>query len=492
MDKSRLRWWALAVTVLAVLVDMIDTQIVTVAVPTIERDLQVSDAALQWITAGYALGFALMLITGGRLGDHYGRKRLFLVGMTGFTISSLVAGLAPNGGVLIAARIAQGVSSGLMVPQVLSFIQSEFDEQERPKAMTYYSAAFPLGGMAGPLLGGLLIQANLFDTGWRAVFLVNLPIGVLAIIGALLTMPTRAQQGGARVDRSGLVLLTIALFALFYPLVQGRELGWPLWSIALMVAFIPLIAIFAWQQRATARRGGEPLIPPGILRIRSLVTALAVIFPINTAVGVFFILTLHLQLGLGYSAMKTALTFLPAALGIVFGNVVAIGLGKGRKGFATFAIGVLILGLAAVAVLVRWRGNDLTPWDLIVPGLAFGIGIGSVLNTLFTTAVTQVRPEQAGAASGLVNTTVQLGTASGIALFGTIFFSRLPHGYISATTASMAVCVALLIIALLMTGTLPKSQPAAVPGAPQAEGGAPGTPAVAGHAGQGAQGDAAR
>lgn len=461
MDRNRLKWWALAVTVLAVLVDMIDTQIVTVAAPTIQRELGISDAALQWITAGYALGFALMLITGGRLGDHYGRKRMFVLGMTGFTLSSLAAGLAQDSGVLIAARIAQGISSGLMVPQVLAFIQSEFDHAERPKAMTYYSAAFPLGGMAGPLLGGLLIQADLFGTGWRAVFLVNLPIGIIAIVGALITMPAQTRQGAARIDTGGLVLLTIALSALFFPLVQGRELDWPLWSVAIVVGFLPLIALFAWQQRAAARRGGEPLIPPGVLRIRSLTSSLAVIFPINTAVGVFFILTLHLQLGLGFSALRTALTFLPAAFGIVFGNVVAIALGKGRRGFVTVAIGVLIAGLAAVAVLVRWRGADLTPWELIVPGLAFGIGIGSVLNTLFTTALTQVRPEQAGAASGLVNTTVQLGTATGIALFGTIFFTRLPHGYLSATTNSMVVCIALLIVAMVLTATLPKSAPSA-------------------------------
>jgi EmrB/QacA subfamily drug resistance transporter len=468
VDKTRLRWWALAVTVLAVLVDMIDTQIVTVAAPTIQRDLQISDAALQWITAGYALGFALMLITGGRLGDHYGRKRLFVLGMTGFTMSSLAAGLAPNGGILIAARIAQGVSSGLMVPQVLSFIQSEFDEPERPKAMTYYSAAFPLGGMAGPLLGGLIIQADLFGIGWRAVFLVNLPVGVIAIIGALATMPARPRQGVARIDRGGLVLLTLALFALFYPLVQGRELGWPLWSIGLMAGFIPLIVLFAWQQRAAAQRGAEPLIPPGLLRIRSLVASLAVIFPVNTAVGVFFILTLHLQLGLAYSALKTALTFVPAAFGIVFGNVVAIGFGKGRRGFATIAVGVLILGLGAVAVLVRLRGTDLGPWELIAPGLAFGIGIGSLLNTLFTTALTQVRPDQAGAASGLVNTTVQLGTATGIALFGTIFFSRLPRGYVVATTTSMTVCIGLLVVAMLLTAALPKSRPPTTADVPQA------------------------
>jgi EmrB/QacA subfamily drug resistance transporter len=456
MGKHPLRWWALAVAILAVLVDMIDNQIVAVALPTIQRQLGTGQAALQWISAGYALGFALTLITGGRLGDRYGTKKLFLLGMLVFTAASLAAGLAGNTEVLITARVVQGIGSGLMVPQVLSFVHAEFDEKERPKAMTFYAAAFPVGGLAGPLLGGVLTQANLFDTGWRAIFLVNLPVGVIAIVGALVTMPSRPGFMRHKMDLFGLTLLTAALFAIFYPLVQGRELGWPSWSIGVMVAAVPLLGIFAYQQRNTARRGGEPLIPPGLLRYRSLAAGQAVMLSINTAVGVFFVLTLHLQLGLGFSPLAAALTFAPSTLGIVVGNVLAMQLApKLGRSFTAGAIAVLLVSLAAIAILVVSLGNDLNVWSLLAPTIGFGLGMGAVLNSLFGTSMSEIRPDQAGAASGLVNTTVQLGTATGIALFGTVFFSRLPGGFETATATAITVSVGVLVLGLLLTAALP-------------------------------------
>lgn len=466
MERHPLRWWALAVAVLAVLVDMIDNQIVAVALPTIQRQLETGESALQWISAGYALGFALTLITGGRLGDRYGPKRLFLVGMAVFTVSSLVAGLAPQVDILIAARVVQGIGSGLMVPQVLAFIHAEFDEQERPKAMALFAAAFPVGGMAGPLLGGLLTEADLFGSGWRAIFLVNVPVGVLALIGAWTTMPTRPHAGGKGIDIVGLGLLTAGLFAVFYPLVQGRELGWPVWSIGLMVVAVPLLWLFARQQRALAGRGGAPLIAPGLLRYRSLAASQAVLFAVNMAVGVFFVLTLHLQLGLGYSPLGAALTFLPATVGIVVGNVLAMRLAPGLgRGFVTGAIVVLVVSLAAIAGLVGWLGAALNAWALALPAVGFGLGVGGVLNALFSTSLSEVRPDQAGSASGLVNTTIQLGTAAGIALFGTVFFAVLGSGFGPATVGAIAVSVGVLVVALVLTATLPRVRVAVVEGA---------------------------
>jgi EmrB/QacA subfamily drug resistance transporter len=456
VEKHPLRWWALAVAVLAVLVDMIDNQIVAVALPTIQRELGAGDSALQWISAGYALGFALTLVTGGRLGDRHGTRKLFLAGMVVFTGASLAAGLAARVDVLIAARVVQGVGSGLMVPQVLSFIHAEFDEQERPKAMTCYAGAFPIGGLAGPLLGGVLTQADLFGTGWRAIFLVNLPIGALALAGALVAMPSRPGFLRHRLDFGGLLLLTAALFAIFYPLVQGRELGWPAWSIVMPAAAVPLFGVLVLHQRRQAGRGGEPLIPPELLKHRSLSAGQAVLFCVNTAVGVFFVLTLHLQLGLGFSPLEAALTFAPSTLGIVAGNVLGMRLGPrlGRS-FTAGAVVVLLAALAAIAVVVRVLGPDLSAWALLVPVIGFGLGMGAVLNSLFGLAMSEVRPRQAGAASGLVNTTVQLGTATGIALFGTVFFSRLDGGFGSATVGALAVSAGVLVLALILTTALP-------------------------------------
>ncbi|MEU4247751.1 MFS transporter [Amycolatopsis sp. NPDC026612] len=458
MEKHALRWWALAVVVLAVLVDMIDNQIVAVALPTIRRELGTGESALQWISAGYALGFALTLITGGRLGDRHGTKKLFVAGMVVFTAASLAAGLAGHVGVLIAARVVQGAGSGLMVPQVLSFVHAEFDERERPRAMTWYAAAFPLGGLAGPLLGGALTEADLFGTGWRAIFLVNLPIGVLALAGALVTMPGRPGFVRHRMDPGGLALLTAALFAVFFPLVQGRELGWPAWSIVLLAAAVPLFGGFAWHQRLQFRRGGEPLLPPDL--VRQLAGSQAVLLCVNTAVGVFFVLTLHLQLGLGFSPWEAALTFAPSTLGIVAGNVLAMRLApKLGRSFTAGAVAVLLAGLVVLAVLVSWSGPALRGWVLLMPVIAVGLGMGAVLNALFGASMARIRPEQAGAASGIVNTTVQLGTATGIALSGTIFFTRLDGGSAAATAGALAVSAGVLVLALLLTAALPVRQP---------------------------------
>ncbi|WP_158226737.1 MFS transporter [Amycolatopsis vastitatis] len=458
MEKHALRWWALAVAVLAVLVDMIDNQIVAVALPTIQRELGTGESALQWISAGYALGFALTLITGGRLGDRHGTKKLFVAGMFVFTAASLAAGLAGHVGVLIAARVVQGIGSGLMVPQVLSFIHAEFDERERPKAMTWYAGAFPLGGLAGPLLGGALTEADLFGTGWRAIFLVNLPIGVLALLGALGTMPDRPGFFRHRMDPAGLALLTAALFAVFFPLVQGRELGWPAWSIALLAAAVPVFGVFALHQRRQFRRGGEPLVPPDL--VRHLAGSQAVLLCVTTGVGVFFVLTLHLQLGLGFSPWEAAVTFAPSTLGIVAGNVLGMRLApRFGRAFTAAAVAVLLAGLAAIAVLVPWLGSALTGWALLVPVIAVGLGMGAVLNALFAASMAGIRPEQAGAASGVVNTTVQLGTATGIALAGTVFFTRLDHGYASATAAALTVSAGVLVLALALTAVRQRSVP---------------------------------
>ncbi|HEY4019966.1 MAG TPA: MFS transporter [Pseudonocardiaceae bacterium] len=459
MERHPRRWWALAVAILAVLVDMVDNQIVSVALPTIKHELGAGDAALQWISSVYALGFALTLITGGRLGDRYGIRRLFLLGMTVFTASSAVGGLAPSVGVLIGARVVQGIGSGLMVPQVLSFIFAEFADEERPKAMTLFSAAFPIGGLAGPILGGVLTEANLFGVGWRAIFLVNVPVGIIALVGALATMPARPGFVRRRIDTLGVALLTLGLFAIFYPLVQGRELGWPAWTIGVLVAAIPILAVFALQQRSCARRGGEPLIPPALLKFRGLTAGQLVMFCVNMAVGVFFVLTLHLQLGIGFSPLRAALTIVPATLGILVGNVVAMRSRHSGRQVTAVSVLVLLLSLAGIAALVVALGKDLNSWALLAPLVGFGLGMGGTLGSLFTLSTSEVRPEQAGAASGLVNTTVQLGTATGVALFGTVFFTRLGNGaYAPATAGALIVSCGVLVIGLLLTAALPQRQ----------------------------------
>ncbi|HEX4443929.1 MAG TPA: MFS transporter [Galbitalea sp.] len=449
------RWPGLVVTLVAVLVDMIDNQIVTVALPTIQHRLGASDSGLQWVSASYALGFALTLITGARLGDRFGYRTLFVSGMIVFTTASLAAGLAPSAEVLIVARIAQGIGSGLMVPQVLSFIQTEFQGAEQGKAMSLYTLAFPLGGLAGPLLGGILTQSNLFGLSWRSVFFVNVPIGLCGIVGALLTMPPRRIVARHRFDVLGLLLLTVALVAVFFPIIQGRELGWPWWAVALMVASLPLFAIFFAVLQSSARRGAEPLIDPVLLRSRSLLATQSILFIVNASVSIFFVLTLHLQNFLGFQPLQAALTFLPATLGIVAGNMLAFRYGArfGRM-LTAIALAALLLSLVVIAILVLTMGRALSAGELLAPAVFLGLGMGMALSSLFGSYFRGVGPEQAGGASGVVNTTVQLGMASGIAVFGSVYFGNLGSGSSIATGWSLLCSAAMVGLGLIVVSAI--------------------------------------
>jgi EmrB/QacA subfamily drug resistance transporter len=455
------RWAALAVLLTAVFMDMADSQIVTVALPTIGRDLGAQPSALQWTVTGYTLAFALTLISGGRLGDRFGHRALFVLGTAGFGLASLAAGTAPGVGVLLVARIAQGVFAGLMVPQVLAFIQAEFPEAERGRAMGFYGMTFPIGGLAGPLLGGLLTQADLFGWQWRTVFFVNVPIAVAAAIGAALVLPARRagsdRPGGA--DLPSVLVLAAALLAVLYPLVQGRELGWPAWTFLLMVAAVPLLVLFGVRQRATERRGRMPLVPLGLFGHRAVPVGLLVMLVFYCGMGAFFVLTLHLQDGLGWSPLETALALLPATVGIVAGNGIGLPLAPrlGRR-LPMIGLALLLVGTAWMVMAVSGGGADLSAWQLVGPVLLFGAGLGLGASSLMLITLAGAGAADAGAASGVVNTVVQLGAAAGPATVGTAFFGRLAAGAGSAdaTATSLLIGLGLFAVALLACFLLPR------------------------------------
>lgn len=445
------RWAALALLLIAVFMDMVDNQIVTIALPTIQRDLGVSPSALQWTATGYTLAFALTLITGGRLGDRFGHRAMFALGTAGFGVTSLVAGLAPNVTVLLAARVGQGVFAGLMVPQVLSFIQAEFSGAEQRKAMGFFGMTFPIGGIAGPLLGGLLTQADLFGWHWRTIFFVNVPIALAATVGALLVMPRRQPAGRVGADVFGVLVLGAALLAVLYPLVQGRELGWPVWAFVLMAAAVPLVLLFVgWERRRTT-----PLIRPGLFRSRAVSVGLLVMLIFYCGMGAFFVLALYLQDGLGYSPMKTALTMLPATVGIVAGNGLGMPLAP-KLGRLLPMLGLVLL-LAGTALVIVMAGPGLTPWQLVVPVVLYGGGLGLGASSLMLITLNGAGAADTGAMSGVVNTVVQLGVAAGPATVGTAFFNGLAGGgYVDAMRISMVVGLFLFAAALLACLLLPR------------------------------------
>ena len=424
------RWLALAVVLLAVAIDLIDTTIVNVAIPSIQEDLGASAAAIEWIVAGYTLAFAVVLITGGRLGDAFGRKRLFLIGVAGFMVTSAMAGLAQSPEALITARLGQGVMAALMVPQVLSMIQVNFSPEERPKAYGMYGAFAGIATISGPIVGGLLVQADLFSLDWRPIFLINVPLGILTLIAAAKLVPESRAEHAQRFDFVGVGIVTGALMLLLYPLVQGRELEWPAWTFVSMAASVPAFALFAVHQRRRARQGGSPLVPLRLFGQRGFLGGVVAGLAFFSGVASFFlVMTITLQVGLGFSPLHTALTFLPWSLGIAAASGLSVQLAP-RLGRRLTVAGSLVMaaGMAATLYAVGTAGADLGSWALAPGLLVSGLGMGMVAPTLIDVALAGVRDRDAGSASGVINTALQLGGAIGVAAIGVIFFGLLPEG----------------------------------------------------------------
>ncbi|MFI1655294.1 MFS transporter [Streptomyces sp. NPDC020472] len=417
----------LGVVLAAQFMALLDVFIVNVAAPTIRAELSASGGALQLVIAGYTITYAVLLITGARLGDLIGHRRAYLGGLALFTAASLACGLAADAGQLIAFRLAQGAGSALMIPQVLSLIQRNFTGERRVRALSAYSAVLATGAAAGQVVGGVLVSADLFGTGWRPVFLVNVPLGIALLVLGVRVLPRDAHAGSTRaraLDLPGLLLLAAAVSLLTVPLVLGQEQDWPLWSWLSLGGSLLLAVVFGAHEARLARRGGTPLIAPRVLRIPGMGRA---VLWISVAMGVnagfLFTLTLHLQGGLGHSALRAGLTFGPAAA--VFG---AVGLTWRRRPArlhrALVPAGFLLAAAALLAVGGLLADGGTGGWGLYPALGAFGAGISLAFSPALTGALATVRPEDAADASGLLATVTQLGQLVGVATFGTLFLGR--------------------------------------------------------------------
>jgi EmrB/QacA subfamily drug resistance transporter len=400
---------------------------VNIAIPSIQRDLHASYADVQWALAGYTLAYALVLITGGRLGDTFGRKRLFLIGVSGFTIMSALCGAAQSPGQLIAFRVVQGAMGAIMVPQVLAVIQVIFPPRERIKALAGFGITAGLGTVSGPLIGGLLIQHNLFGLSWRPIFLINVPVGIVAVIFAAVLVRESRSPRPPRLDPVGVALVSAALLLLLYPLVEGRELGWPGWTFVSMAASVPMFALFVWWEQVKTRRDGSPLVPLRLFSQREFSVGMAIAMTFFLGIASFgLVLTLFLQLGLGFTPLHAGLTFLPFSLGVLVSSGAAARLAP-RFGRGVTMAGALIIaaGMAGLIVAVHHYGAAVTTWEL-VPGLVgAGLGLGAVIAPLADIVLDRVPHQDAGSASGVFNTGLQLGNSIGIAVIGVIFFALL-------------------------------------------------------------------
>lgn len=459
------RWLALAVMLLAAVMDLIDVTIVNVAIPSIQRDLGATAAHIEWIVAGYTLSFAVMLITGGRLGDVYGRRRLFLVGVAGFTLASLACGLAQSPEVLIAARVVQGGLAALMIPQILSTVQVAFPPDERPKAFGMYGAFIGMATVSGPLVGGVLVDADLFGLDWRPIFLINLPIGILTLAAAAALVKESRSEQPPRLDLGGVGLVTVALLLLVYPLVQGRELDWPAWTFVSMAASIAAFALFVLHQRRRTRRADSPLVPLALFRERGFTGGVLVGLTFFAGVASFFlILTITLQVGLGFSPLHMGATAVPWSIGIAVASGISVNLAP-KIGRRLTTVGALVMaaGMAGILLAFDRAGTGVSSWDLAPGLLACGLGMGMVASVLVNVVLAGVHGRDAGSASGVLNTAFQLGAAIGVAVLGVIFFGMLPAGtrlaaedLTAAMRDSMWFLVGLYLLSAVLMLLLPK------------------------------------
>ncbi|WP_037682808.1 MFS transporter [Streptomyces griseus] len=465
---DRRRWFALAIVMTAAFMDLVDVTIVNIAIPSIQRDAGASFSQIQWITAGYALAFAAGLITGGRLGDIHGRKRLFLAGIGGFTLASALCGLAANPEMLVAARILQGAMAALMVPQVLSIVHATFPAHERGKVFGLFGAIVGLGAVSGPLLGALLTQWNLFGLEWRPIFLINLPVGILGLVlGTRFITESKAPRA-LKLDLVGVALVTLGLLMLLYPLTRGRELGWPLWGYLSMAGSLVVFAGLVAYERRKAARDGSPLIELSLFKVKSFAAGIAVQTVFGVGLGVFFLVwTLYMQIGLGWSALRSGLTGVPFSIAVSTAAGLSVQKLVPRFGRKVLQAGALLM--AAGVLLYIWEsdryGMSITSWQMALPLVVMGAGMGLIVAPLTDAVLSEVPREHAGSASGLINTVQQMGNALGLGLVSVVFFGviddnlapdRVGPEFVNAFKHALGWVAAVLVTIFVVMFALPK------------------------------------
>ncbi|MFF7984738.1 MFS transporter [Streptomyces sp. NPDC007901] len=422
---DRTRWLALAIVMTAAFMDLVDVTIVNIAIPSIQRDAGATFSQIQWITAGYALAFAAGLITGGRLGDIHGRKRLFLVGVAGFTLASALCGFAANPEMLVASRIMQGGMAAMMVPQVLSIVHATFPAHERGKVFGLFGGIVGLGAVSGPLLGALLTEWNLFGLEWRPIFLINLPVGIAALLLGRRYISESKAPRALKLDLVGVALVTLGLLMLLYPLTRGRELGWPLWGYASMAGALVVFGVLVAYERRKAARDGSPLIETSLFTVKSFAAGIAVQTVFGVALGVFFLVwTLYMQIGLGWTPLHAGLTGVPFSIAVSVAAGMSVQKLMPRFGRKVLQAGALLMGLGVL--LYIWEsdryGLAIASWQMALPLVVMGAGMGLIVAPLTDVVLSEVPREHAGSASGLINTVQQMGNALGLGLVSVVFF----------------------------------------------------------------------
>lgn len=449
------RWLAFIVLVVGGLLPSVDFFIVNVALPSIHTSLGANPAEVQLVVSGYAASYAVFLITGGRLGDLYGRRRLFMLGMAGFLATNALCGLAITPTQLVIGRILQGVTAALLAPQVLGSIRALFPgESELASALSFYGIMMGLAACLGQFSGGALVEWSPFDLGWRTVFLAKLPIGIPVLLAGWWLIPETSGSRRQRLDIGGAALVSLALACLVLPLSEGRQQGWPPWTF-IMLAAVPVLglAFLRFEDRLTAR-GGSPLLDLGLLAIPSFRRGVLVgtLFFFTTSFYVLF--SIYQQEGYGTDPLHTGLAILPYGIGLFVGPLISGPLpARWRPSLLTVGMGIQVVGYGAVAAVIL-AGFD--GWPVTLTVLLAGFGQGIAYPRLFNVVLGDVAPHQAGVAAGVLTSALQIGAAISVAAIGSLFFSVLGHGfgrdaYAHAFAIGQAATTGALLVAMLLS-----------------------------------------
>jgi EmrB/QacA subfamily drug resistance transporter len=475
------RWLAMAVLLIAGFMNLIDITIVNVALPSLQKGLGASSSQIEWVVAAYVLAFALGLLPFGRLGDIVGRKTIFLWGVAGFTIGSFLCGIAPSINILIVARVLQGLAGAMMMPQVLAIMQVTFPPEERGFAFSLFGLTAGLASVAGPIVGGLLISANLYGLDWRPIFLVNIPIGIIAVIAAWRLVPATPPHPGHSHDVGGIVIATVAVLLLVFPLIEGRSYGWPNWAFAMIAASFVGFALFYLWERGREASAQAQLLNVSLMKNRNFaIGAVITMIFFSGLPGFFLILAIFLQSGFGYSPLESGIATIPFPVGVLVASVIS---GRLANKFLMIRLAVgalmLVIGMVVLRMIIGSLTDTVNHWWLAAPLAIAGFGLGVSIAALFQTILSGVPHRDAGSGSGALQAFQQIGGALGVALVGELFFSALETQMATAGANSHAAFVNAARSALIYEIAVFAIMAAMVPLLRPAKPGASGAPVAA-------------
>ncbi|MFC8345817.1 MFS transporter [Streptomyces sp. NPDC057280] len=438
---ARTRWAILAVILAADVLDLLDATITNIAAPTITADLGGGPALVQWLGAAYALALGVLLVPGGRLGDKYGRRKLFLIGLAGFVAASLACGLAPTPATLVAARLLQGAFGALVVPQGFGILGATWPRDQIGKAFALFGPAMGLSAVGGPVLAGFLVDADIAGLGWRPMFLINLLLGGAALLAATRLLPRDTGDSSVSVDGPGSALLAGAMLGALAGLIDGSATGWTARPLTLLLLGLAGFAAFCLRQRTAA----HPLIEPSLLRNRGFAAGLSLgVAAFAATSGLLYVISLFLQRDLGRTPADTALGLIPLTLGIVIASIACHGLlhTYGRR-LAVTGLLILLAGCAWLTLVIHTSGTHTTGWTLTPPLVILGIGMGTCFGTIYDLTIGDIAPSEAGSASGSLNAAQQLANAMGAAMVTTVYFHTNDTMSLLVVTAAVTACLPL-------------------------------------------------